>query len=317
MLLRRLYIRPRLKQVGGTITTLMPVKSRNWVFTINNWTQEEYAALQQWSSGTQCKYIVIGKEQGAGAQRPEEVLARPNEEAEGTRHLQGYVELTGARTRKWLSKQSGFTRAYLEARRGSGAEARSYCQKDGDFWEAGTAKGVPSERVDLNTIKDDIDKGKDELYIASTYFSRWCQYRRSFQEYIRLRNGARRKWKSWTNVIWGGTGLGKTRFVYQQHPDDDIWVYPGSGWFDGYEGQPIALFDDYRGDLDISTMLQVLDRYPMAVPIKGGHVNWNPRRIYITSNIMPTMWYESIDGETRAALLRRLDRIDVVNESIF
>jgi hypothetical protein len=278
-------------------------KSRNYVWTLNNYTPEEEKQIISCASSSQFTYVTFGRESGD----------------EGTPHLQGYCELAGARTGSWLKRQPGFARVHYETRRGTSEEARTYCQKDGDFFEAGTARQSRRQRsrTDLAEVKEAIDEGKSELYVAEHYFSQWVQYRRSFKAYYELRRAAKRSWKSFVNVIWGGTGLGKTRFVYQQHPDDDIWVYPGRGWFDGYSGQRIALFDDFRGDLEISTLLQVLDRYPLDVPIKGGHVNWNPRRIYITSNVMPALWYESLDGESRAALFRRLDRIDVVNENIF
>lgn len=276
----------------------MPSKARNWVFTVNNHTDEDQAQLKNFSNSEQCTYIVVGEEKGE----------------EGTEHLQGYVELNGARTLQWCKRHVN-ARAHFEPRRGTGSEAATYCKKDGIFWEQGTLK--ISGRVDISEIKQHIDEGKSQLYIAENYFKQWVQYRRSFSAYEQLRRAKRRQWKSFVNVLWGGTGLGKTRFVYQQHPDEDIWVYPGKGWFDGYCGQRIVLFDDYRGDLEISTMLQVCDRYPMDVPIKGGHVNWCPRRIYITSNVMPSLWYPNIDGESRAALFRRLNRIDAINESIF
>lgn len=277
-------------------------KARNYCFTLNNFNDAEHADIKEFAETAQCKYITVGEEKGE----------------EGTPHLQGYCELSGARTLAWC-KRAISSRAHFEPRRGTSTEAATYCQKDGKWWEKGTRsqpRGAAG-RVDLDQIRQLIDEGKSQLYIAENHFAQWVQYRRSFNAYEQLRRAQRRKWKTFVNVIWGGTGLGKTRFVYQQHRDEDVWVYPGKGWFDGYCGQPVVLFDDYRGDLDISTMLQVCDRYPMDVPIKGGHVNWCPRRIYITSNVMPALWYDNLDGESRAALFRRLDRIDAVNEAIF
>lgn len=277
-------------------------KSRNYCFTLNNYDAASHDAIKAFADTPQCKYITVGEEKGE----------------EGTPHLQGYVELSGARTLAWC-KRAISARAHFELRRGTSEEAATYCQKDGNFWEKGTRSSPrgASGRADLDSIRQLIDEGKSQLYIAENYFSQWVQYRRSFAAYEQLRMAKRRNWKTFVNVIWGGTGLGKTRFVYQQHKDDDIWVYPGKGWFDGYCGQPVVLFDDYRGDLDISTMLQVCDRYPMDVPIKGGHVNWCPRRIYITSNVMPQLWYDNLDAESRSALFRRFNRIDAINEAIF
>lgn len=275
-------------------------KSRNYVFTINNFTTADEDQLRAFSSSEQCKYIAVGKETGE----------------EGTPHLQCYVELSGARTLSWCKRVIS-SRAHFEVRRGTSDEAASYCKKDGDWWEEGKQRKRPGTRTDLNVIREAITEGKSELYIAENWFAQWVQYRRSFSAFRRLLLDTPRSWKTFVNVIWGVTGTGKTRFVYQQHRDEDIYVYPGKGWFDGYMGQRIVLFDDYRGDVPIGLMLQVLDRYPLHVPVKGGHVNWNPRRIYITSNVMPTLWYDSLDVMTLNALQRRLTRIDYIDYKIF
>lgn len=278
------------------------MKARNWCFTLNNWTENEYTALKHWcQQSQQVSYAVLGKETG---------------EESHVEHIQGYLELNGARTLQWVKRQPGLRRAHAEPRRGSGLDAAAYCQKDGDFWQTGQLK-EPRKRSDLIEIQSHLDDGRSLKWIARNYFSKWCQYGRRFEAYVALQRSIPRQWKSWVNVIYGRSGVGKTRFVYQQHADDDVWVYPGQSWFDGYKGQPVALFDDYRGDMDISLLLRVLDRYPMVVPVKGSHQNWCPRRIYITSNLMPEMWYPDLDSETQIAFRRRLNRVDVVNESLF
>ena len=112
-------------------------------------------------------------------------------------------------------------------------------------------------------------------------------------------------------VCYGPTGSGKTRSVYDNHDLQDVWRAPvantGHQWFDGYLGQRIALFDDFDGEHpSITVMLQVLDRYPLQVPIKGGFISWYPEIIYITTNISPRRWYKDADSAHRAALLRRI-----------
>lgn len=278
-------------------------KHRNWVITVNNYSDAQLNELKQWcEKGTQVTYAVLGKETG---------------EANETPHIQGYLELAGARTLHWLKKQPGLGTCHAESRKGDALSAISYCQKDGDWWETGSPKNRRGQRTDLIEVQKHLDNGESIKWISRHYFVAWCQYGRRFREYASLQRDVPRKWKSWTNVIVGRTGIGKTRIIYHLHADDDIWRYPGKGWFDGYEGQPIALFDDFRGDMDISLLLQVLDRYPMDVPVKGGHQNWCPRKIYITSNQLPEMWYELIDSKTHEALNRRMDRRDIIDENEF
>lgn len=77
-------------------------------------------------------------------------------------------------------------------------------------------------------------------------------------------------------------------------------------WFDGYEGQENVLFDDFHGGVfKLPYLLKLLDRYPMRVPVKGGFVQWKPRRIFITSNIDPDLWFSNANREHVAALNRR------------
>jgi len=121
-------------------------------------------------------------------------------------------------------------------------------------------------------------------------------------------------------VIWGKTGTGKTRYchdVARIFYDSDVWIYPGRGWFDGYTGQQVAIFDDFYGDVSIDVMLKVLDLYKLNVPVKGGFVAWNPKRIYITSNKSPTDWYNELNMNQLEALLRRFHKIEYVDENIY
>lgn len=118
-------------------------------------------------------------------------------------------------------------------------------------------------------------------------------------------------------LLTGATGLGKTRYVFHMHDPEDIWVWPGDRWFDGYTGQPVALFDDFRGELDLGNMLRLLDRYPMDVPVKGGFANWVPRRIYITSNVLPAVWWPDLDREKLEPFWRRVDKYHLITSDIF
>lgn len=279
---------------------MAPNKCRAWCFTLNNPSREENESIRDLGHDVRCKYIVCGNEVGES----------------GTPHLQGYMYFVNPRSMSGLKRIPGLARSHLEPSRGSPKQASDYCKKDGDWWEEGELPSA-GRRTDLDDIKTEISEGKSEVYIAEHHFSQWCQYRRSFERYRQLLASKPRQWKSWTNVLVGSTGLGKTRFVYQQHRDDDIYVWGGDRWFDGYCGQTIALLDDFRGELPIGFMLRLLDRYPMSVPIKGGFVNWNPRRIYITSNHLPEFWYDNVDRPSMDALNRRINRLDEISSPIF
>lgn len=279
---------------------MAPIKHRSFCFTINNPGQQSELSLRDLGRAVGTRYIVCGHERGAN----------------GTPHIQGFVYFKNPRSDSSVRRLPAFAHAHVESARGSPAQASDYCKKDGDFWEEGELPRA-GRRSDLEEIKEEIEDGKSELYVAEQHFSQWCIYRKSFEKYRQLLVSKPRNWDSWTNVLVGPTGLGKTRYVYQLHKDDDIYVWGGDRWFDGYCGQRIALLDDFRGELTIGFMLRLLDRYPMQVPIKGGFVNWNPRRIYITSNHMPEHWWDTVDGPSLDALNRRINRLDSINTPIF
>jgi hypothetical protein len=47
----------------------------------------------------------------------------------------------------------------------------------------------------------------------------------------------------------------------------------------------------------------------MRVPIKGGFVNWVPKKIWITSNYHPREWYPNAKDEHVKALKRRFSKV--------
>lgn len=85
-----------------------------------------------------------------------------------------------------------------------------------------------------------------------------------------------------------------------------------SAWFDGYDGQKVVLFEDYSGQLPLSTFLRLLDIYPVQVPIKRSHIWFEPEHILITTNIHPKDWYRWDNREKQRRALRR--RIHVVRD---
>lgn len=224
----------------------------------------------------------------------------------GTPHLQGYLELKTRMTFSSLKRNLGLDRIHLEPARGNLEQNQRYCKKDGQ-WEE---NGIPMNqgaRSDLNEAKEAIDNGASELDLWENNFSNMVRYRNSLREYrlLRLQNNDREAPK--VIVIWGPTGTGKTKFVHDEENPENLWNWGGDRWFDGYNGQPAALFDDFDGSqLHFRIMLKILDRYPINVPIKGAFVPWIPRRIYITSNIDPKMWFPQEDS---APLLRRFTEI--------
>lgn len=126
-------------------------------------------------------------------------------------------------------------------------------------------------------------------------------------------------------MLWGPTGSGKTRQVREAHPDLYNVMLPsrrgGAVWFDGYCNHDVVLFDDFYGQIPLALFLQLTDRYPMRVQVKGSTTAWRPSKIFITSNHHPDQWWTE-DGdhtsvEQRAAFMRRVKEVKhVVHVSV-
>jgi len=82
-----------------------------------------------------------------------------------------------------------------------------------------------------------------------------------------------------------------------------------SSWFDGYNGESVIELSEFRGQLALSFMLDLLDRYELKVQTKGGTVQFLATVIVITSNEEPDQWYANLENreEKMKPLLRRIE----------
>lgn len=275
--------------------------ARSWVFTINH--PERWHLWTELPKGV--KYICWQAERG---------------EKLGTLHLQGYVELHRKQRVSYLLKNL-CDKGHYEVRRGSREQARTYCMKDkgrqGGPWEYGTWAGVTQgRRVDIEAFRDAIMDGLRAPRLWLEYTHEMAKFPRmylSLKSCIRPRRTEPLK----VTLIHGKTGIGKTRLVYACWEDDDeFWRWPCPNtavWFDGYDAHKLCLLDDFAGKaskMSLTMLLQVLDRYPLRLPIKGSFVWWMPTRIMITTNIHPKDWYDwtGREGQYRA-LKRRIHEV--------
>ena len=108
-------------------------RSRKWVITINNYNDEDISKFDN----LECRYSMRSLEKGEN----------------GTPHIQGYVELHAAVTRKALSKR--LPRACLSKAYGTRDENAVYISKNENptFLEKGTP-GAQGKRWDLDKVRN-------------------------------------------------------------------------------------------------------------------------------------------------------------------
>lgn len=271
--------------IPPTVTTTVPSTTRNrhgvrfsrFVFTLNNYTEEEYNWITEVYAPT-VRWIIVAKETGAS----------------GTPHLQGAVICGLQVPLSKLKTSIGFRRAHLETMLGKPSASRTYCTKqDMNAFERGT---LPQEgkRNDLQNAWKRLKEGATiaELAEAEETGVVVIKYHRGLTQVRSILRPAR---TAPPLVFWvrGPTGLGKTRFAYAAgrsictmlgRDASDIWISNGSlRWFDGYDRQPVCILDDFRAkSARFEFILRLLDRYPLQVEFKGGSINWDPHVIFLT-----------------------------------
>lgn len=275
-------------------------KARAWCFTENN-----PVRLNLFPDGLPegIKYVVYQLERGE----------------QGTPHLQGYIQFTAPRTMSWVKRIVSktaegdeffvFERMHLLKARGSASQNKVYCTKAGRLdgpWELGDAP-KQGERTDLAAAAEELMRSGDIRKVDPKVF---LKYASGCLKLAALAPPPRRDNLKVITII-GSTGIGKSYAVHDLYPDVYCVNMGNSGlWWDGYTGQSVVLFEEFKGQVQLQKMLQILDPYPLRLEIKGGLVPARFTVVFITSNYTPDKWYKNETGDRdaeMAALARRLD----------
>ncbi len=276
---------------------------RHWMFTINNPTLTPTLISSTFEAIADFRYLVFQIEAGE----------------EGTPHAQGYVEFSRAKRMTALKKV--LSRAHWEYRRGTRAQARNYCMKEetrvsgpyetGEWVEQGAEHGNGGgARSDLAAFRDNIRLGKRKRDLIEDRPDIIAKYPK-FYDTCKHIYKPQREGDLKVVLFYGEPGTGKTRFVVENYPDHyRVPCQNGNFWVDGYDGDNIVLIDDFCGKMShvpLSFTLQLLDRYPVSLPVKGSFTWWLPNLICLTSNIHPRLWYNWYERESQyRALARRI-----------
>lgn len=232
----------------------------------------------------------------------------------GTVHYQGYCELRrrGGRGERpvELIKRSlgGDGRTHVSRARDPDA-ARDYCKKEetrapgtapfewGEF-RGGRGGGDQGRRTDLeDAAKLARESGADA--VAAAYPSTFVKYHRGLEAIAASAISGRISSEDPPScrVYYGTSGVGKTRSVFAEFGDDQVFSKDDSKWWDGYRGEKCILFDDWVGSSEISPvqLLRIMDRYPLRVQTKGGYVQMASTTVAIifTSTVPHTAWYQN------------------------
>ena len=115
--------------------------------------------------------------------------------------------------------------------------------------------------------------------------------------------------------LYGDTGAGKTRSIYESHDPREICRvtnYRKGVSFDAYNGQDVLVFEEFHSQIPIGDMLNYLDIYPLSLPARYTDRMACYTKVYITSNLPLTAQYRDEQYHRReiwAAFLRRIHKV--------
>ena len=247
---------------------------------------------------------------------------------EGTPHT--HVYFCSPNAIQFSTVQQRFYGAHIETAKGTHRENRDYIRKEGKwlndtkhetslletFEESGE---LPPERSKRETVSaeilDEIQAGATNAEILRNHpgaMTRLPHIEASRQTL--LEEEYRNKWRNLEVMyIHGAPGSGKTRFVMEKYGYSNVcrvtnYDHP----YDGYKGQDVILFDEFRSSRPIAEMLDVLDGYPLNLPCRYADKVACYTKVYIVSNIPLEKQYPNVQASEPAtfqALLRRIHHV--------
>lgn len=243
-----------------------------------------------------CRYIIAGQEKAPQTNKL---------------HLQIYVEFDTARRLSTFIRAVQF--AHIEIARGTQRQNIDYCKKDGLFAERGTplpgSGGHNKARITLDDyVKLAQTMPEHQLFQLQPAMS--LLHGNKLDAYI-SKSIKPRHVKPTVYWFYGMTGSGKTKAAYDLDPDA-YFKPPSTQFWQNYRGQKTVIIDDFRPDhIPWSQLLQLLDKYPHTVNVKGGHATFNSPLIIFTAPLPPHLLYTRrlIGDEDIHQLVRRIDQI--------
>lgn len=231
------------------------------------------------------------------------------------------------------SLKKTFPSAHIEEAQGTAEENRAYIRKDGKwettekettnlkdtFEEEGTMSGTgQGKRSDMANLYQMIKEGYTNveiLEINPDNLLNLQQIDKARLEILSDKYRAERRINLIVTYVSGATGCGKSRYILDSH--GDINVYRVTDYrhpFDTYLGEDVIVFEEYRSDFTIGSMLNYLDIYPLQLPARYNNRQACYNFVYIVSNWKLEEQYQNIQTEqkdTWAAFLRRIHRVRI------
>jgi len=244
-------------------------RNRQWLYTLNNYTEDEEQAIQQ----TPCVYHVYGREVGDS----------------GTPHLQGTIRFATLKSLVQMKKIQ--PRAHWEPAKKI-HDSIEYCKKDGDVWECGTPPATDDQKGERGkaAMKEIIKRARegDEAWLEENHPAEYYHHLSTFRSHKKAKTEVMSHSDEGTPHEWwvGPTGTGKSKKLWEEHPGH--YKKDQNRWWCGYTGQDVVAIEEASPktmEYLASRLKQWADRYPFAGEIKGGRLeSIRPMKVIVLSN---------------------------------
>ena len=266
-----------------------------------------------------CEAIVASLETGAG----------------GFQHIQFAVHFKNPRARSGI-KADLDQKVHLERMQGTWDQAADYCRpagKDGKpkpghirlIKDEGEGPVNQGRRTDLEGLRDRVTGGDSIDHILAcaegSHLSGVMRYHKALTklETAILRTKSR-SWMTTAEWLWGPTGVGKSHRAFEGYSPETHYVWEPSdrGWWDGYRGQEVVIFNDFRGELKYNELLGLIDKWPKKVSRRGEEpIPFLAKHVIITSSLPPEKVYSNrVEEDSLDQLKRRCKVIEMQKQEI-
>jgi hypothetical protein len=264
-------------------------RQRGYVFTINNYTEEEVAKCKTVKCQAIRAVLKIGKK--------------------GTPHIQGAIYFKNAKSNRSMKKWQ--PRAHLEEMKGSWDD-QEYCLKDGEVIRDYGVGPKQGKRQDLLNVRDAINEGATMEELWDNHFEVMVRSSRAMKEYKDVVDHIKFRTEM-PELIWyvGPTGTGKSHRAFEDYNPQTHYLHCAANgkWFDGYEGQETVIFQEvHPNQFTIDDFLVMCDKWPYQVPIRWrAPKHFLATRLIFNSLLTPLQCFENqCDGTDKINQINHL-----------
>lgn len=178
-------------------------------------------------------------------------------------------------------------------------------------------------RKDLDDVRDLIMSGKRVDDICTENPLTYHMYARTLSKLEDI--AMRKKWRTeMPECIWyyGKTGTGKSHACMHDYTPETHYIWPkdgerqgGLGWMDAYRQQDTFIINEFRGNIQYGTLLELIDKWPFMVSRRNHEpMPFISKRIIITSSLKPCEIYKYLDANDKLdQLMRRIKLVELTD----